>query len=129
MACLFFYWIKYVYVERDVKDMRGYSPLSQNMGEKHYINNNNQTLYRINPNFNNIKHLFMAFCVGCSTVALTAACSDWDDHYENEAANSSDPCKQNVIGSDQYKLRPFGRNGGKGYRMDTDIRREQSGGL
>ena len=54
MAFLFFYWIKYVYVERDEKDMRGYSPLSQNMGEKNYINNNNnQTLYRINPNFNN----------------------------------------------------------------------------
>ena len=53
MACLFFYWIKYVYVERDVKDMRGYSPLSQNMGEKNYINNNNQTLYRIEPNFSN----------------------------------------------------------------------------
>jgi len=31
---------------------------------------------------NNIKHIFMAFCVGCGTVALTAACSDWDDHYE-----------------------------------------------
>ena len=31
---------------------------------------------------NNIKHIFMAFCVGCGSVALTAACSDWDDHYE-----------------------------------------------
>ena len=31
MACLFIYWIKYVYVEKDEKDMKGYSPLSQNI--------------------------------------------------------------------------------------------------
>jgi hypothetical protein len=50
MACLFIYWIKYVYVEKDEKDMKGYSPLSQNMVEKNFINNN-QTLYKIDPNF------------------------------------------------------------------------------
>lgn len=30
----------------------------------------------------NIKHYLLGFCVGCSTVALLSACSDWDDHYE-----------------------------------------------
>ena len=50
MACLFIYWIKYVYVEKDEKDMKGYSPLSQNMGEKNFIDNN-QTLYKIDHNF------------------------------------------------------------------------------
>lgn len=52
IGCLFLYWIKYVYVEKDDKDMRrGYSPLSQNLGDQN--NNNNQTLYKVNPNFIN----------------------------------------------------------------------------
>lgn len=51
ICCLFLYWIKYVYVEKDDKDIRrGYSPLSQNLGDQ---NNNNQTLYKVNPNFIN----------------------------------------------------------------------------
>ena len=51
IGCLFLYWIKYVYVEKDDKDIRrGYSPLSQNLGDQ---NNNNQTLYKVNPNFIN----------------------------------------------------------------------------
>ena len=32
---------------------------------------------------NNIKHYFLAFCVGCGAVSLTTACSEWDDHYED----------------------------------------------
>ena len=52
IGCLFLYWIKYVYVEKDDKDRRGYSPLSQNFGDQNN-NNNNQTLYKVNPNFIN----------------------------------------------------------------------------
>ena len=49
MSCLFFYWLKYVYVEKDDKEIRSrYSLLSQNINEK---NNNNQTLYEVDPEF------------------------------------------------------------------------------
>ena len=46
MACLFFYWLKYVYVEKD--ERRQYSPLSQNINE---TNNNNKNFYKVNPDF------------------------------------------------------------------------------
>ena len=40
MTCLFFYWLKYVYVEKDEKDdRRQYTPLSQNNND---INNTNK---------------------------------------------------------------------------------------
>ena len=43
MACLFFYWLKYVYVEKDEKDdRRQYTPLSQNNND---INNTNKKEY------------------------------------------------------------------------------------
>ena len=51
MALLFFYWLKYVYVEDKEKDeRRQYSPLSQNSNEK---NNNGETLFKVDPNFIN----------------------------------------------------------------------------
>ena len=46
MACLFFYWLKYVYVEKD--ERRQYSPLSQNINE---TNNNNKNFYKVSPDF------------------------------------------------------------------------------
>ena len=50
MACLFFYWLKYVYVEKDEKDdRRQYTPLSQNYNE---INNTNKKeYYKVDPDF------------------------------------------------------------------------------
>ena len=52
MALLFFYWLKYVYVEDNEKDeRRQYSPLSQNSMEKN--NNNGETLFKVDPNFIN----------------------------------------------------------------------------
>ena len=49
MACLFFYWLKYIYVEKD--ERRQYSPLSQNINETNNNNNNNKKLYKVNPDF------------------------------------------------------------------------------
>ena len=48
MACLFFYWLKYVYVEKDEKDdRRQYTPLSQNNND---INNTNKKeYYKVDP--------------------------------------------------------------------------------
>ena len=47
MACLFFYWLKYVYVEKD--DRRQYTPLSQNNND---INNTNKKeYYKVDPDF------------------------------------------------------------------------------
>ena len=50
MACLFFYWLKYVYVEKDEKDdRRQYTPLSQNNND---INNTNKNeYYKVDPDF------------------------------------------------------------------------------
>ena len=49
MACLFFYWLKYIYVEKEEKDQRRpYSPLSQNINE---TNNNNKNFFKVNPDF------------------------------------------------------------------------------
>jgi hypothetical protein len=50
MTCLFFYWLKYVYVEKDEKDdRRQYTPLSQNYNE---INNTNKKeYYKVDPDF------------------------------------------------------------------------------
>jgi len=50
MACLFFYWLKYVYVEKDEKyDRRQYTPLSQNNND---INNTNKKeYYKVDPDF------------------------------------------------------------------------------
>ena len=50
MACLFFYWLKYVYVEKDEKyDRRQYTPLSQNNND---INNTNKKeYYKLDPDF------------------------------------------------------------------------------
>lgn len=50
MACLFFYWLKYVYVEKDEKDdRRQYTPLSQNNND---INNTNKKeYYKVAPDF------------------------------------------------------------------------------
>ena len=50
MACLFFYWLKYVYVEKDEKyDRRQYTPLSQNNND---INNTNKKeFYKVDPDF------------------------------------------------------------------------------
>jgi hypothetical protein len=50
MACLFFYWLKYVYVEKDEKDDRiQYTPLSQNNND---INNTNKKeYYKVDPDF------------------------------------------------------------------------------
>ena len=50
MACLFFYWLKYVYVEKDEKDdRRQYTPLSQNNND---INNiNKKEYYKVDPDF------------------------------------------------------------------------------
>ena len=51
MTILFFYWLNYVFVEKNDKDERcRYSPLSQNISEKNY---NKQTLYEVDPNFIN----------------------------------------------------------------------------
>ena len=53
MALLFFYWLKYVFVEDNEKDeRRQYSRLSQNSNEKNN-NSNNETLFKVNPNFIN----------------------------------------------------------------------------
>lgn len=50
MACLFFYWLKYIYVEKEEKDQRRpYSPLSQNINETN--NNNNKNFFKVNPDF------------------------------------------------------------------------------
>ena len=49
MACLFFYWLKYIYVEKD--ERRQYSPLSQNINETNNNNNNNKKLYKVNQDF------------------------------------------------------------------------------
>jgi len=50
MACLFFYWLKYIYVEKEEKDQRRpYSPLSQNINETN--NNNNKIFFKVNPDF------------------------------------------------------------------------------
>lgn len=38
---------------------------------------------------NNIKHYLLACCVGCGSVALTTACSDWDDHYEEPVTHQA----------------------------------------
>ena len=48
MTCLFFYWLKYVYVEKDEKDdRRQYTPLSQNNND---INNTNKKeYYKVDP--------------------------------------------------------------------------------
>ena len=55
MACLFFYWLKYIYVEKDDKDIRSrYSPLTTDVNIKNN-NDNNQTLYKIDQNFINKK--------------------------------------------------------------------------
>ena len=55
MACLFFYWLKFIYVEKDETDIRSrYSPLSQNINERNN-NKNNQTLYKVDPDFINKK--------------------------------------------------------------------------
>ena len=50
MTCLFFYWLKYVYVEKDEKDdRRQYTPLSQNNND---INNTNKKeYYKVDPDF------------------------------------------------------------------------------
>ena len=50
MACLFFYWLKYVYVEKDEKDdRRQYTPLSQNNND---INKTNKKeYYKVDPDF------------------------------------------------------------------------------
>ena len=50
MACLFFYWLKYVYIEKDEKDdRRQYTPLSQNNND---INNTNKKeYYKVDPDF------------------------------------------------------------------------------
>ena len=49
MACLFFYWLKYIYVEKEEKEQRRpYSPLSQNINE---TNNNNKNFFKVNPDF------------------------------------------------------------------------------
>ena len=49
MACLFFYWLKYIYVEKEEKDQRRpYSPLTQNINE---TNNNNKNFFKVNPDF------------------------------------------------------------------------------
>ena len=54
MTCLFFYWLKYVYVEKDYKDRRSiYSPLSQNSDEN---NNNDTTLFKVDKKFINKKN-------------------------------------------------------------------------
>jgi len=51
MTILFFYWLNYVFVEKNDKDDRcRYSPLSQNISEKNY---KKQTLYEVDPNFIN----------------------------------------------------------------------------
>ena len=51
MGSLFLYWLKYVYVEKDENDKRSqYSPISQNVKDE---NNNNKTLYKVDPNFIN----------------------------------------------------------------------------
>ena len=50
MAFLFFYWLKYIYVEKEEKDQRRpYSPLSQNINETN--NNNNKNFFKVNPDF------------------------------------------------------------------------------
>ena len=50
MACLFFYWLKYIYVEKEEKvQRRPYSPLSQNINETN--NNNNKNFFKVNPDF------------------------------------------------------------------------------
>ena len=55
MACLFFYWLKYIYVEKDDKDIRSrYSPLTTDVNIKNN-NDNNQTLYKVDQNFINKK--------------------------------------------------------------------------
>ena len=55
MACLFFYWLKYIYVEKEEKDQRRpYSPLSQNINESNNNNNNNnnnKNFFKVNPDF------------------------------------------------------------------------------
>ena len=54
MTCLFFYWLIYVFEEKNDKDERcQYSPLSQNINEKNNNNNIKQTLYKVDPNFIN----------------------------------------------------------------------------
>ena len=51
MTCLFFYWLKYVYVEKEEKDeRRQYSPLSQDINE---TNNNKKSFYKVDPDFIN----------------------------------------------------------------------------
>ena len=50
MTCLFFYWLKYVYVEKDEKDdRRQYTPLSQNNNEEN--NSNKNEFYNVEPSF------------------------------------------------------------------------------
>lgn len=50
MTCLFFYWFKYVYVEKDEKDdRRQYTPLSQNNNEGN--NANKKIFYKVDPDF------------------------------------------------------------------------------
>ena len=51
MTCLFFYCLKYIYVEKEEKDeRRQYSPLSQNINE---TNNNKKAFYKVDPDFIN----------------------------------------------------------------------------